>query len=583
MYQIRFDNYLLYDPRSDKHLIRDPDIHLAVGEAGSVSFTIDRDHPYIDRITKLKGVLSLLEDGNAIWRGRVIRDTRNFILSREIEAEGLLACLNDSVIPPFNFPEDFLRDSEYQAAVSNGNVVRFFLKWLLDQHNSQVSPAQQIILGEVTVSDPNNYISRSSSEYNTTMSIVRDKLVNLLGGHLLPDYSGETTVLNYYADLPLTNTQTVEYGGNLLDLMTETDATETYTAILPIGAEGLTLEDIADGDLGSGLAKKGRIIYSTDAEAQLGGIRIVRTVEWSDVAEVTNLQRKAITELTGHGVMQAQSITVKAVDLGVAASDTYSDISAVAGKAIAGLAVVGSSETNNMGAATKFRVGRYVRLNSTPHGFSATLPLMELEPDIFDPGNTNITMGISIKTASDIANSNQSVTQEKLDQQQMELNKHNSNIDEIAESTRIQVTEALQSCESIIFSALDGYVESSRLEEYKQTISSQFAILANEISISLSTVTEHIENVNGDLQSKYEKITKSIRFTDEGIIIGESGSEVLLRLDHDIIQILRANVPELFIDERGVNADSVRVRFLGVDGYIMARNTRGRFALRKGV
>lgn len=45
-----------------------------------------------------------------------------------------------------------------------------------------------------------------------------------------------------------------------------------------------------------------------------------------------------------------------------------------------------------------FRVGRMTALFSTPHGYSASYPLMELAPDILDPGNTQITLGATQQT-----------------------------------------------------------------------------------------------------------------------------------------------------------------------------------------
>ena len=591
MYQVFFDQYPLYDPRDESLMLREPDIHLAVGEAGEMSFTIDDDHPYADKLTRLKGVVKLLSDGGPIFKGRIRKDTQDFYLSREIEVEGLLACLNDSIIPPFNFPDDFHGDADYQASAESGNVVQFFLGWLLDQHNSQVGAAQQIQLGDVTVTDPNNYISRASSEYLTTMEVIRKKLEDLLGGYLLADYSGETTILHYYEDLPLTNTQVVEYGENLLDLVSALDNADTYTAILPLGKDGLTLEELPDGELGPDLVKEGKIIYSQSAEAACGG-RITRVVKWEDVTLASNLQTKAAAQLSGVGVMTTQSITAKAADLGGFVEDTgESDArtSAVAGEAVAGVAVVGTSATDTQSSAdttagvSRFVVGRYVRLQSSPHGLGATFPLMELEPDILDPGNTTLVLGATIKAASDIAHGNQSATEEKLNQQQMELNRQEGNITELTKSVSTQITEALQTCESIIFSALESYVETSNFEEYKETVSSQLAILSDEISINLTTVTEQIENVNGDLQSKYESITKYFRFTDEGLYIGETGNEVLLRLDNDIIQFLRANVPELYMDENGVHAEELYAKSVYIGNYVLQEEEDGRITLRKAV
>lgn len=497
MYQLTYEGLLLHDPRSDTLQIREPDVHLAVGEAGSMSFTIDPDHPNAARLTRLRGVVTLAAEGRSIFRGRIRKDARGMYMSREIEVEGLMACLNDSQVPPFNFPDDFPDASNAE------NIVKYFLGWVLDQHNSQVGPAQQVRLGTVTVSDPNNYISRSSSSYLTAMEVVKKKLVDLLGGYLVPDYRGETTVLHYYSELPLTNLQEVTFGENLLDLVSEIEAADTYTAILPVGKEGLTLSALPDGELAPGVHKFGAIIYSEEAEAAAGG-RITRKVEWSDVTEVTNLQTKAVAELTGNGVKHVQSITVKAADLGG-------------------------------GDVARFMVGQNVKLSSPPHGFAGFYPLMELNPDINDPGKTTITLGATVAASSDITHGNQSAAEERADQLQLEVNQQKGSLASMTEYTRQQITEVVQTCEALVLSALDEYVAKGTYEEFRQTVESEFTIMANEISLKFTETTDHIVDVDGELQRTLETLSKHFDFSADGLVIRAGENSFTLTLDNDVI------------------------------------------------
>lgn len=509
MYQLLFNGFPIYDPRDEDlcRSFRSPNVHLAVGEAGTVSFTVDHDHPNAGQLTRLNGTLELRDGATSIFKGRIKKDTRDLYLSREIEAEGLLACLNDSVIPPFNFPGDFTEDAAYQEAAASGNVVKFLLGWFLDQHNSQVKPAQRIQLGEVTVTDPNNYISRASSEYLTTMEAVRKKLKDLMGGYLLADYSGEVPKLHYYADLPLTNIQTVEFGENLLDLISLLDAADTYTAILPLGTDGLTLESLPDGEINPGFIKEGRIIYSAQAE-DTHGCRITRTVKWDDVTEVNNLQTKALARIQTEDGTAAQTITVKAADLG----------------------------------EPHFVVGRYVKLQSTPHGFSAMWPLTVLDPDILDPGNTDITLGATVKAASDIAHSSQSNTQEKLDNHQIQLNKQMGLLTQQAASTLEQITSAIQTSTQIMFSALEHYVETENFEQYQQTVKSQMDLLSDQLNLSFTELTSQIVNVNGDLQQTVELLEKHFEFAIDGLTIKAGENAMTLKLDNGLISFQKNGV-----------------------------------------
>ncbi len=369
MYQLKYKNYILYDPRlaDEKLIIRDPSVKLAVSKAGGMSFTVDAEHPYLSNLRRMSGLVELLDGTFPIYRGRITSDTKDFYGAHKIETEGIMAALNDSIIPPFSFPEDFNDDTDYKAAAASGNVVEYLFRWVLAQHNAQVTTEQQIKPGVVTVSDPNNYITRSSEEYATAMTTISDKLFkSSLGGNLLIRYENDGNYLDYYAALPLTNTQTVEFAENLLDLSSETDGSDIYTAILPEGKDGLTIVNLPDGDLTDDLVKSGKIIYSKSGVAAYG--RITRHIKWDDVTVDTNLRTKAKAALADNGLSMPETITCKAVDLGWQEGIQH------------------------------FRVGRMTALVSTPHGYSASYPLMELAPDILDPGNTQITLGATRRT-----------------------------------------------------------------------------------------------------------------------------------------------------------------------------------------
>lgn len=369
MYQLKYKNYILYDPRlaDEKLIVRDPSVKLAVSKAGEMSFTMDAEHPYLSNLRRMSGLVELLDGTFPIYRGRITSDIKDFYGAHKIETEGIMAVLNDSIIPPFNFPGDFEGDNAYKAAAASGNVVEFFFRWILSQHNAQVTAEQQIKPGVVTVSDPNNYITRSSEEYATAMTTISDKLLkSSLGGNLLIRYEDDGNYLDYYDALPLTNTQTVKFAENLLDLSSETDGADIYTAILPEGKDGLTIGNLPDGDLTDDLVKSGKIIYSKSGVATYG--RITRHIKWDDVTVDTNLRTKAKAALADNGLSMPETITCKAVDLGW------------------------------QEGIQNFRVGRMTALVSTPHGYSASYPLMELEPDILDPGNTRITLGATRRT-----------------------------------------------------------------------------------------------------------------------------------------------------------------------------------------
>ena len=547
MYQLKYKDYILHDTRlaDEKLIVRDPSVKLAVSKAGEMSFTVDAEHPYLSNLHRMSGLVELLDGTFPIYRGRITSDTKDFYGAHKIETEGIMAVLNDSIIPPFNFPEDFAEDDSYKAAAASGNVVDFFFRWILAQHNSQVSTEQQIKPGVCTVTDSNNYITRSSEEYATAMSTISDKLIkSALGGHLLIRYEDDGHYLDYYATLPLTNTQSVEFAENLLDLSSETDGTNIYTAILPEGKDGLTIEALPDGDLTDDLVKSGLTIYSKSGVATYG--RITRHIKWDDVTVAANLQTKAKSALADNGLSMPETITCKAVDLG------WQD------------------------GIQHFRVGRMTALFSTPHGYSASYPLMELEPDILDPGNTQITLGATQQTYTGAQIDAKRETDKRIESTRQEISERvDESSSQLIQATQQQITDLQQNVNSIILSALENYVETGDFNSYKEEVSTKLSVLTDQLSIDITKVTERIDKVDGDLQSKYSEITKAFRFTSDGLIIGETGNEILLRLDNDVLQFVRNNTPELQITAEGVEAMRIKVSILCIGNVVWTEDENG--------
>lgn len=547
MYQLKYKDYILHDMRlaDEKIIVRDPSVKLAVSKAGEMTFTLGADHPYLSNLRRMSGLVELLDGTLPIYRGRITTDTKDFYGAHKIETEGIMAALNDSIIKPFSFPEDFKDDDDYKAAAASGNVVDFFFRWILAQHNSQVSTEQQIKPGVCTVTDSNNYITRSASEYETAMSTISDKLIkSALGGYLLIRYEDDGNYLDYYAALPLTNTQSVEFAENLLDLSSETDGTNIYTAILPEGKDGLTIEALSDGDLTDDLVKSGLTIYSKSGVATYG--RITRHVKWDDVTVAANLQAKANAALADNGLSMPETIKLTAVDLG-----WQEDVQ-------------------------HFRVGRMTVLFSTTHGYSTSYPLLELSPDILDPGNTRITLGATQQTYTGAQIDTKRETDERIESTRQEISERvDESSSQVIQATRQQITDLQQNINSIILSALERYVETGDFESYKEEVSTKLSVLSDQLTIDITRITERIDDVNGDLQSKYSEITKAFRFTSDGLIIGETGNEILLRLDNDVLQFVRNNTPELQITAEGVEAMRIKVSILCIGNVVWTEDENG--------
>ena len=584
----------------DKLIIIDPAAHLEVNTAGSMHFDLNKDHPYIGNITIMKGILELLDGSVPIFRGRVTRDSQSFYLRHQLSAEGMLACLNDSIVEPFNFPEDWANDPAYRTAAASGNVVQFFLKWLLDSHNAQVGPEQQIKLGTVTVTDSNNYITRSSEKYEKTWATCKDKLFgSSLGGYFLMRYETDGNYLDYVEDFPLTNVQHVAFAENLLDLTADRDGTDLYTAILPVGKDGLTIAQLPDESIDSDLMKSGAIIYSRSMEQEQGG-RITKVVEFGDVTAAGNLRSKAAAVLAG--VAMPETISCRACDLhGID------------------------------GEVPSFRVGRYTEVYSQPHGYSSTYPLMALDIDILNPGNTPIVLnrqqmsltrtltagvikpkdgrdgrdgrdglpgkdgvdgkdgapgkdGVDGRDGSDGTGISAITSEYRLSTSDSELTGgawvttvptitdgtflwtrdnitytdgsssytaawcltkgvRESAAGDISEAVEIGKQNAaaiVEDSQSVLLEAMSKYSEQSSFEEFKRDMDAKLQVLDEGIEARVSrTEISEITTAQGDVQRRVDTIEKYIKFdVDDGVTIGQEGSNIKQVLDNDSQKII---------------------------------------------
>lgn len=220
MYSILADGELLWRSDFEGHEMFDPQFDIELNKAGSLRFDMPSYHPFYNKLKKLKTTIDLYDGGELIWRGRVLQEDVGFDNIKSVYCEGALSFFNDSIVRPY----------EQKTSVES------YFTFLIAQHNSQVEKDRQFKLGQCTVTDPNNYIVRSNTNYPTTWDEMEDKLIGLLGGYLKVTFEDGDLVLNYLEKSGETSDQTIVFGDNLVDITQYIDASEVYTVIVPIGA-----------------------------------------------------------------------------------------------------------------------------------------------------------------------------------------------------------------------------------------------------------------------------------------------------------------------------------------------------------
>lgn len=342
MYSIKVDNTSIWKPYREDRPITSPILKLEVNKIGSFSFKISPKHYYYDQLTRMKSVVSVHQENRTLFKGRIFSDSTDFHKIKKVECEGILGYFNDSIVRPYSF---------------SGSVEEYFT-FLVNQHNEQVESFQRFKVGRCTVADPNNLITRASSNAVKTWDEINSKLIKLLGGYISIRYESDGDYIDYLEDYSDTSTQAIAFAVNLLDLNLDNKADSLSTCIIPYGAKGEDGKKIDIKSVNNGVD----YIYDADAVAKYG--RIFEVVTWEDVTVPSNLLSKARLYLADK-IKILSKLTVKAIDLHL------------------------SDET-----IEAFKLGDYVEIYSKPHGIDERVLLTAYSMDLTDPSGCTITLGL---------------------------------------------------------------------------------------------------------------------------------------------------------------------------------------------
>lgn len=373
MYKVYCDEYLLYNPQIENLKIFNPRLDLEVNKTGNFSFLIYPEHPYFDRLEKLSSIIKVFRGNDLVFRGRILNDEEGFYNEKQVSCEGELAFLCDSIQRPYDF-----------MSGENHTTVQDLFAFFIQNHNSQVEAEKRFIIGNITVTDPNNYIVRSDSTYLNTWDSINNKLIESYGGYLRVRHEQSGNYIDYLADFNVISNQTIEFGKNLLDFDKKIKGEQIVTAIIPLGAKEesgeqeeqaletrLTIADLPDDETGE-ICKKSDYVYSKSAVQRYGWI--FKTITWDGVTHASNLQSKAEAELS-QSINQAVTIELNGFDL----STLNQDVSG-------------------------FKIGTYIRIKTAPHNINSNFLVKKLSIDLTNPAGNTLTLGATYLSFTERSN-----------------------------------------------------------------------------------------------------------------------------------------------------------------------------------
>lgn len=359
MFSIYVDGELLYRPDGDIDCAAtDPVLKLEMGKSGSLTFGLPVTNALYGRLQKLVSIVQVFYDEQEVFEGRVLSLTRDFDNTLQVECEGELSYLVDSV----------QRNDAFTGKTTE------LLAEIIARHNEMVEPFKQFKMGKVTVEerditiagqsdkttdDEGNFdyrqieINSTTSEWRDTLDYIETCLINYCGGYLRArrDVAGSLYldwIANYYDQ----TTQTIEFGVNMLDLEEEDDVNDIFTILIPLGTNNLTIEEVNDGS---------PMLVDEERVAKYG--RIIKTKTFDSVSKPETLKENGERYLRENGFPKV-TLTIKAVDL--------------------------HQYDKNV---EMIRLGDRVHVLSAPHSIGDYLICTEIEYDLADPANTEYTFG----------------------------------------------------------------------------------------------------------------------------------------------------------------------------------------------
>lgn len=489
-FTIYADNSLIYNRSivdeygEPQYLVRDPVLNETVDEFCSLTYRCNIGSPAYDLSVELIPRIKVYEDGNLYWTGRILKSTPNINAEKEVYVEDFLGVLCDSIYRPFEFygsPAQFLQD-------------------IVAVHNEQVSEGQQIYSVVCDITNVN--ITRSSEGYNTCWQIIKQKLLDMIGGYMWIEYdSQERPILHYSLSARNVSTQKISFGKNLLKYRVEFNFDGFYTALVPLGAKDnetkqyVTIESVNDG--------KDYLIDETNAA--IYGIIYAPATEttWKDVHEPSILLTRAQSWLQNKAARLIKQIDLEAQDLS--------------------------------GLNVDLRAFHW--LDSVPVEASEiddTFIIKNLSRPLNKPLQIAISMGDSFTSLTGAGISQQSATIQRIEKIEADyvMNEDVSGIvdpklDALESEMLTEMTSIRQDVNSIISTALSNYVASGDFEQFQQEIVSQISQLPNSITATVSeTISQSIKDNNtGYVNNKINEIYAFIRLISTGVVIGSNSQD----------------------------------------------------------
>jgi len=414
MYILKYAGSVLHDPRTDTQISAGI-LKEESGQSPTLSLTIQPTHPLWDSFTRDTVMLpsrevELLEfeTGIVLFRGRVRAVSMEFDGSKKLTCEGAMAYLNDTTVRPYKTYDT----DEIECDINAPAEANKLFEWFIEQHNAHVMNAcEKFIIG---VNAGANYgkLQRGTGTGPATLKEMRDKLEKACGGWLRVRYDATGSIIDWLPDTGAAEaTQRVELGSNLLDLDTQVDGKDIYTAIVPVGKTG-----------------RGEDEHKVNVSAETAYVPFGFVIQDDAVVDMAAAEKYGIIEKTmSYDLDKPQALADKAVsDLAAGKLDDSIEVSAF--------------DLHNLNEQTlPIDFLDRVFVKSEPHGIERYMICSGRTINLTNPTATQFKLGAITATLTKGATSSQESVQESIAKRVTSLSNATRNIAKDAATTTIKV------------------------------------------------------------------------------------------------------------------------------------------------
>ncbi len=414
MYILKYAGSVLHDPRTDAQISAGI-LKEESGQSPTLSLTIQPTHPLWDNFNRdtvmfpnREVELFEVETGLVLFRGRVRAISMEFDGSKKLTCEGAMAYLNDTTVRPYKTYDT----DEIECDINAPAEANKLFEWFIEQHNAHVMNACEKFRIGVNAGVNYGKLQRGTGTRPATLKEMRDKLEKACGGWLRVRYDATGSIIDWLPDTGAAEAaQTVELGNNLLDLDTQVDGKDIYTAIVPVGKTG-----------------KGEDERKVNVSAETAYVPFGFAIQGDAVVDMPAVEKYGLIEKTiSYDLDKPQALADKAVaDLAAGKLDDSIEVSAY--------------DLHNLNEQTlPIDFLDRVFVKSGPHGIERYMICSGRTINLTNPTATQYKLGAITATLTKGATSSQESAQESIVKRVTSLSNATRNIAKDAVTTTIKV------------------------------------------------------------------------------------------------------------------------------------------------